>query len=326
LCLKEWQLKNFTVFFIIIILAFAACGTKKVAVLSAPETKSVPVIERPVKPEEKQKPLVEMAAIHGGTFSMGSPKGTSFSLDIERPVSHVTVSDFLIGIYEITQGQYYEVTGYRPSNFSTNSDDSGPEGWMKLPVEMITWYNTLVFCNKLSVKEGFSPVYRIEGSTDPDEWGEAPLVKNSAWDAVEMISGANGYRLPTEAEWEYAARGGDTSSKPLVYAGSSDAGKVSWYYDNSGFKIHEIGKKAPNGYGLYDMSGNVMEWCWDWLGNYSAAAKDNPTGPLSGQYRIIRGGGWSVSVHYSRVAYRHNNSPFYRGVNLGFRTARSVQN
>jgi formylglycine-generating enzyme required for sulfatase activity len=136
-----------------------------------------------------------------------------------------------------------------------------------------------------------------------------------------MIKGANGYRLPTESEWEYAARGGE-ASRGYTFAGGNTANTVSWFYDNSEYKIHQVGKKTANELGLYDMSGNAMEWCWDWLGDYNAQPKDNPTGPPTGLYRTIRGGAWSVSVHYSRVSYRHNNLPFYRGVNLGFRVAR----
>jgi formylglycine-generating enzyme required for sulfatase activity len=187
---------------------------------------------------------------------------------------------------------------------------------------MVNWYEALVFCNKLSVKEKLNPVYRINGSTNPNDWGEAPLTPKAEWDTVEIIEGSNGYRLPTEAEWEYAARGGE-SAKSFTYAGSNDADAVSWYYDNSSLKSHEVGKKTPNDLGLYDMSGNVMEWCWDWEGKYSSGSQENPTGPVSGLFRIIRGGSLSSSALFSRVAYRHNNKPEFKGVNLGFRVARS---
>ena len=306
---------------IVVIAVFAACGSQPASNAGTePGSAAAPPEKTPVQPV---RALIEMISVPGGSFSMGSPKGTAFSLDIERPVHQVTVGGFFLGKYEVTQGQFFEVMGTRPSNFITNADDPGPDGWMKLPVEMVNWYETLVFCNRLSIKEKLSPVYRINGSTDPDTWGPVPRVKNAGWDAVEMIGGADGYRLPTESEWEYAARGGSAGPKNATYAGSSTAGTVSWYYDNSGFRIHEIGTKAPNELGLYDMSGNAMEWCWDWLGGFDAENKDNPTGPATGQYRVIRGGGWSVSVHYSRVPYRHNNLPSYQGVNLGFRVARS---
>ena len=298
------------------VILFASCGSKAAVI------QEEPVVISPQPEEAEPIPaLIEMVSIHGGSFSMGSPKGTNNSLDIERPVHRVTINDFNLGKYEVTQGQYFEVIGARPSNFSSNPEDDSPDGWKKLPVEMVNWYETLVFCNKLSVKEKLNPVYRINGSTNPDDWGDVPTTRKAVWDSAEMIRGADGYRLPTEAEWEYAARGGDGSPKNFTYAGNNTPNAVSWYYDNSGYKIHQVGSKDPNDLGLYDMSGNAMEWCWDWLGDYNAGDKENPTGPSSGQYRVIRGGGWSVSVHYSRTSYRHNNTPFYRGVNLGFRVA-----
>ena len=301
------------------VIIIAACGTKEPAVVEPAVADAPQVI-----PEERIKPLIDMVTVPSGAFPMGSPKGTSNSLDIERPVHQVEVKEFLLGKYEVTQGQYFEVTGTRPGNFLTNAENDSPDGWMLLPIEMVNWYEALIFCNRLSIKEKLNPVYRISGSVNPDDWGDAPLNKNAVWDAVDMTAGANGYRLPTEAEWEFAARGGDSAPKTTVYSGSNSADSVSWYYDNSKFKIHEIGKKAPNQLDLYDMSGNAMEWCWDWLGNYTADTQSSPTGPLAGQFRIIRGGGWSVSVHYSRIAYRHYNNPYYRGVNLGFRVARSL--
>ena len=312
--MKNWMWSTFAG---IILAAFAACGTKP-AVAGDPEPPPRPA---PVQPE--REPLIEMIHIPSGSFSMGSPRGTANSLTIERPVHHVTIRGFLIGKYEVTQGQYFEVIGKRPSNFTTNVYDDGPNGWMKLPVEMVTWYETLVFCNRLSIKENLNPVYRMGSSVNPDDWGNPPLAETPAWDAIEMIAGANGYRLPTEAEWEYAARGGPGSPGNFRYAGHNTPGNVAWYYDNSEFRIHEVGRKAPSRFDLHDMSGNVMEWCWDWLGDYTGDSADNPTGPSSGMYRVIRGGAWSVSVHYARVEYRHNNLPYYRGVNLGFRVARS---
>jgi formylglycine-generating enzyme required for sulfatase activity len=267
--------------------------------------------------------LIEMISVPGGKFTMGSPRGTANSLPIERPVHEVTVRSFLIGKYEVTQGDYFEVTGDRPSSHFTNpEDEENPEGWKKLPVEMVTWYDSLVFCNRLSIRERLDPVYRIRGSTNPDDWGTPPTARRAEWDSVEMISGANGYRLPTESEWEFAARGGE-ESKGFNYAGSNTIGPVAWFFDNANMRIREVGKKEPNELGLYDMSGNAMEWCWDWLDDYTAEPRDNPVGPHSGQYRVIRGGGWSVSHHFSRVAYRHNNLPHYFGVNLGFRVVRS---
>ena len=299
------------VFFVVFaVVLFASCGTK------------ADVVDNP-KPDVKQKILIEMVSIPAGSFSMGSARNTPSSLNIEYPAHQVTISAFLLGKYEVTQGQYFEVTNSRPSNFYTNQYDEGPDGWMTLPVEMINWYEAIAFCNRLSIKEKLSPVYRLKGSVNPDDWGDPPMAEAPEWDAVEMISGAKGYRLPTEAEWEYAARGGDGTPGNFNHAGHNSADHVGWHYGNSNFRIHETGKKPPNGLDLHDMSGNVMEWCWDWLGDYSGDSQNNPTGPAKGMYRVIRGGAWSVAVHFARVAYRHSNLPYYRAVNLGFRVARS---
>jgi formylglycine-generating enzyme required for sulfatase activity len=273
-----------------------------------------------------------MVLVNGGTFQMGNPgnprRRDSSILDIEWPRHEVTLRDFYIGKYEITQGQYFEVTGMKPSSHLKSSDDDSPDGWMKLPVESISWYDALVFCNKLSIKEKLRPVYSINGNMNPDDWGEPPSRRSVEWDAVSMDVRANGYRLPTEAEGEYAARGG-AESKGFEYAGatSDNAAKVAWYsVVVKGMvtgTIHEIGKKQPNELGLYDMSGNVMEWCWDWLDTYPADPQDNPIGPPKGLYRVIRGGGWSIRINYSRVYYRHNNQPHYQGINLGLRLAKN---
>jgi len=261
-----------------------------------------------------------MIPVPGGTYRMGSTRETG--LLNETPAHQVTLSDFLLGKYEVTQGQYYEITGLRPSSCKTNPEKNGPEGWKTLPVEMINWYEALIFCNELSAKENLRPVYRINGSVSPSTWGDVPVDDIiTSWGLIELIEGANGYRLPTEAEWEYAARAGVNATNR--YAGSNNADEVAWYYENSETKSHEVGRKAPNELGLYDMSGNVMEWCWDWQGAYTAAAQENPTGPATGLYKTIRGGSWSYAVNYCNVAYRHSNHPYYRGVNLGFRVARS---
>jgi len=131
-----------------------------------------------------------------------------------------------------------------------------------------------------------------------------------------------GYRLPTEAEWEYTARGGN-KSKEYKYAGSDDVDKVAWYTSNSGGRTQEVGKKAPNELGIYDMSGNVWEWCSDWYGNYSSSAQTNPYNN-SGSVRVFRGGSWCFSATLTRVAYRCRFSPSFTLGDLGFRICRTV--
>jgi len=294
------------VFFVSVIAAaaFIACGTP-----SKPAA----------APAEPQKPLIEMLSIPGGTYRMGSTRETG--LLNEMPAHQVTLPDFLLAQYEVTQGQYFEITGLRPSSCKTNPESRAIEGWKSLPVEMVNWYEAIIFCNKLSIKEKLNPAYRVNGSVNPSDWGDVPTDDTSKW-SVEWVSDANGFRLPTEAEWEYTARGGTNTANR--FAGSNNADEVAWYYENSATMSHEIGKKAPNELNLYDMSGNVMEWCWDWQGPYTAGAQENPRGPTSSLYKIIRGGSWSYAVNYCNVAYRHLNYPYYRGVNLGFRVARSL--
>ena len=242
---------------------------------------------------------IEMVYVPGGSFQMGDT-GSGYS--DERPVHTVTVSGFYMGKYEVTQEQYQTVMGSNPSYFSSNPATGETQN--KRPVEEVTWDKAVEFCNKLSEREGLTRAYTISGT-------------NVTWNR-----NATGYRLPTEAEWEYAAKGGNGSPGNYTYSGSNNVGEVAWYYGNSGSKTHEVGKKAPNGLGLYDMSGNVWEWCWDWYGTYPSTAQTDPTGASSGSIRVRRGGGWFDSAEDVRSAYRNYFIPYYRYFNLGFRLAR----
>lgn len=232
--------------------------------------------------------------------------GSTSGFEDEKPVHRVRVSDFYMSKYEVTQGLYKAVTGSNPSYF--NGDDNRP-------VEEVSWYDAVIFCNKLSDLDGFSPAYRIHGKD------------------VSLNVGADGYRLPTEAEWEYAARGGN-KSRGYEYSGSNNVRRVAWYHDNSGSKklatfslyfynadskTHAVGDKVSNELGLYDMSGNVWEWCWDWYGVYSSSSRRNPQGPASGSRRVMRGGSWYDFAPYSRSVSRYNSSPDARDNGVGFR-------
>jgi formylglycine-generating enzyme required for sulfatase activity len=171
-----------------------------------------------------------------------------------------------------------------------------------------------------------TPVYSVNGKTDPDTWNYKSCNYESISGTIAMNIKASGYRLPTEAEWEFAAWGGK-KRKGYKYSGSDNLNAVAWYIDNSGSQTHDVATKAPNELGIYDMSGNVWEWCWDWYGSYSSVAQTNPVGPSSGDYRIIRGGSWSNrgDGYGCRVAGRSFSYPFSRGSgDSGFRLVRSA--
>ncbi len=249
----------------------------------------------------------DMVYVQGGTFMMGatSEQGSDVN-DREKPTHRVTVSDFYISKYEVTQEQWKEIMGTNPSYFKGDN----------LPVENVSWNDVQEFIAKLNEKTGMN------------------------------------YRLPTEAEWEYAARGGN-KSKGYKYSGGDDVDEVAWYYDNSTSndddafcyrehyddetielffgvpddlkrKSHSVGTKAPNELGLYDMSGNVWEWCSDWFGDYGSWSQTNPKGATSGSRHVRRGGSWRGYTRYCRVSYRGNYGPDSGLDYLGFRLARSL--
>jgi len=231
---------------------------------------------------------VEMVSVGAGSFEMGQ-NGDGSSGNI-TPVHQVTLSGFYMGKYEVTQEQWQAVMGNNPSYFTGNA--FAGETQSRRPVERVSWYDVLVFCNKLSIVEGLTPAYRINNSTDPSAWGNVPTSSNVTWDAVTIVDGSTGYRLPTEAQWEYAAKGGSLASNPYkIYSGSDTASDVGWY--DTGYRTHEVGKKAANELGLYDMSGNVTEWCWDWYNDYKEEAQTDPVGASLGSDRVSRGGNYS---------------------------------
>jgi len=214
-----------------------------------------------------------MVFVKGGTLTMGCTSEQSDCGGDEKPAHQVTVSDFRMGKYEVTQKQWTEIIGSNPSSFKNCED---------CPVENVSWNDVQEFIKQLNRKTG----------------------KN--------------YRLPTEAEWEYAARGGSAGS-PTLYAGSNNIVEVAWYSENSGGKTHPVGQKKPNELGLHDMAGNVWEWCNDWHGNYGSGNQSNPKGSSTGSFRVLRGGGWNGSAGRCRVAYRNRNGPVGRDSYNGFR-------
>lgn len=242
-----------------------------------------------------------MVEVPGGTFTMGatSEQGSECDSD-ERPVHQVTLSDFSIGATEVTQELWQAVMGSNPSWFngcgnsnygsSHSAENYGTD--LQRPVECVSWADCQIFISRLNELTGMT------------------------------------FRLPTEAEWEYAARGG-SKSKEYMYAGGGNIDEVAWYWDNvpsskpgvAGYGTQPVGTKMPNELGLYDMSGNVCEWCQDWYGEYVANAPANPTGQATGTVRVYRGGCWFSFAGCCRVSFRFNDSPDYRDYFLGLRLA-----
>jgi formylglycine-generating enzyme required for sulfatase activity len=231
-----------------------------------------------------------MIPVLGGSFLMGSKEGEEGALNEEKPQHSVTVSDFYIGQYPVTQALWKVVMdGKNPSYFQ--GDDR--------PVENVSWYEAQQFLKALN-----------------------PLIKNTRLEG-------NHYRLPTEAEWEYAARGGPYQAEGYKYSGSDRLKDVGWFRENSSNETNPVGLKYPNQLGIYDMSGNVWEWCADdWHGSYKGAPDDGRAwvdGRNIGVRRVGRGGSWGGIARYCRANCRFNRAPSYRFNHLGFRLVLSLQ-
>jgi hypothetical protein len=238
--------------------------------------------------------------VAGGTFHNGT--------------SNVTLSSFYIGRYEVTQAGYEAVMGTNPSHFSGNPNR---------PVERVSWFNTIEYCNRRSIQEGLTPAYSYSTfGTNPDTWPSGWNTSNANHTNVSCNWSVTGYRLPTEMEWMFAAKGGN-QSQGYTYSGSNNVDAVAWYSSNSGSRTHDVGTKAPNELLTYDMSGNVWEWCWDIWGNYPSGDQTNPTGAASGSYRILRGGSWYNSAYNCTVTFRNYNNPTFTSNYYGFRILRS---
>lgn len=277
-----------------------------------PQLPDTPEVEEPDVPDDPEDPTPdpavtrsEMTLINGGSFTMGSPVSEPWRENDE--VEHtVTVGSFYIDKYEMTQKEYSEIMGVNPSSF--NGDNR--------PVEMVSWYDAIAFCNALSEKENLTPAYTVNGND------------------VVWNKDANGYRLPTETEWEFACRAGTTS--PFSTGRNITVDQSNWYssypyIEGEGGGAYrrqtvEVNEFQPNQSGLYNMHGNVSEWCWDRYGAYSTDSQSNPTGPETGINRVARGGGWYDYAKHVRSAYRSVAPPDYKDYKRGFRIARNVPN
>ena len=253
-----------------------------------------------------------MTLIKGDTFQMGSPESENWR-EADEVQHTVTVSDFYIGTHEVTQAEYQAITGKNPSEFRGKNR----------PVETVSWFDAVRFCNLKSKREGLKPAYTIDG-------------ENVTWNRT-----ASGYRLPTEAEWEYAARAGGKGPFSIV---PSPSPKQANYYGHYPYNIEQnyfstgnldvkpgsyrahtvdVGSFKPNAFGLYDVHGNVSEWCWDRYGAYPAEAQTDPAGPEAGATRVCRGDGWNDFAKHLRSAYRSSQTPDDAFVSRGFRLARN---
>lgn len=317
--------KSLFVFLLLITISTTACSTKnndeivnqdnKEVMNQVNEVKELKVKnvtdtkDKQVQVNEIEVPKKnELIFVEGGSFV--NIKTSFFEDNLELP-------NFYISKYEITQNEWMEVMGYNPSAFVGGN----------LPVEMVSWYDVINYCNQRSIIEGLIPYYEMDNKNiDPENISEFDFLK---W-TVTINENANGYRLPTEAEWEYAASGGQLS-KGFIYSGNNDAENVSWYWRNAGIEYlngdwnwpsiennrnttHVVGSKQANELGLYDMSGNVREWVWDWYEDVNIK---------KGIYRVAKGGGWMGDVINNEISFRGKFEASGFGPDQGFRVIRN---
>ncbi|MDR2441531.1 MAG: SUMF1/EgtB/PvdO family nonheme iron enzyme [Planctomycetaceae bacterium] len=253
----------------------------------------------------------KLRRIPNGRFYMGSHDSDEYLRNNEHPQHRVLITrNLFVGVYPVTQGEFMQLMEFNPSIITENE---------LCPVDSVTWYSAVEYCNKMSELEELPPFYELKA------------IKRRATGTIEKADilelGGNGYRLLTEAEWEYTCRAG--SITPWCYGDQvMEVGEYAWYYDNSSMETHPVGEKKPNSWGLFDMHGNVMEWCHDWYGEFyyqqCAEEEENPTGPSEGTAKVLRGGAWQFGAEATRCAYRNSSSPETTSGVIGFRVCRNA--
>ncbi len=269
------------------------------------------------EPQPEQSPIQPgEVLIPAGTFTMGSPTTEARRESIERQYQVTLTRSFSMGKYEVTQSEFQARMGYNPSHFSSCGGSC--------PVEQVGWHEAAAYCNAVSRAAGLAECFTCTGS------GTSVTCSVAAAYTGANYYNCRGYRLPTEAEWEYAYRAGTSTA---FYNGGitsadcspldANANAIAWYCGNAQNKTHPVGGKLPNAWGLYDMAGNVWEWVYDWYGPYPTQAATNPVGAATGTFRVERGGSWYKSAYGVRAARRDLDTPTRRYYGLGFRVVRS---
>ena len=254
---------------------------------------------------------MKLRRIPSGRFYMGSHDSDEYLRNNEHPQHRVQITrNLFVGVYPVTQLEFLQLMEFNPSVATDNE---------QCPADSVTWFSAVEFCNKMSDVEQLPHYYELKNIKRRNT--------GSIETAVVTTLGGDGYRLLTEAEWEYTCRAG--SITPWCFGDQvMDVGDYAWYYDNSTMETHPVGEKKPNAWGLFDMHGNVMEWCHDWYGEFyyqqCPDEEENPVGPDGGSSKVLRGGAWQFGVEATRCAYRNSSAPEATSSVIGFRVCRNA--